>query len=79
MGAALELSCDWDTDWVINVNCCDRVVVHRGVARRRPGSTGFNIFPPVSFNVWIFKRINLAFCLPFQLGTTLKEKEFAPQ
>ena len=39
----------------------------RGVARRRPGSTGFNKFPSVlNLNARFSVESTLLFCLPFQ-------------
>ena len=63
----------------------------RGVARRKSGGTGFNIFPPVLQLNWnVFKRSNsyIASLLSegillkkktlFQDGGQLLRKEFAP-
>ena len=48
---------------------------YRDVARKKPGSTGFNISPSVfTLNCNTFKRNNsIFFCLPSQQGSTPKE------
>ena len=71
------------TNFVINIVFLSIVslrVVYQGRTRRRPGSTGFNMFLSVRSWMGRFSREStLHFCRPFQLGATLKGKEFAPR
>ena len=54
--------------------CKHTTAIDRGVARRRLGSTGFNISSQLNLNEYPFKKKQL----PSRLGSTLERKEFAP-